>query len=157
MGGTQNLCRLIGKKDALQIIKNAAVDITPPRALEMKIIQRTAAPRDLINEAYIFATTSEISKQFNPQIFKTHVTAEKITAEIRDYLKARDNKPEKSAPYAPLAGLLTEMLFSDTRWDQYMDGLLYEFEVFCYLQQTEDCREGITAMTEERAPLFKGR
>jgi len=38
-----------------------------------------------------------------------------------------------------------------------MDVLKYESELLCYLQKTEDCREGITALIKEREPVFCGR
>jgi enoyl-CoA hydratase len=156
MGGTQNLSRIAGKEKAFEIISRAAVDINADEALKLKIIEKAVAPSDLIDEAYIRAENFKDGKVFYPEKFRQNVKAEQIRMEIESFLKDSERDMYRKAGVAPIAAALTDFLFSHTENDQYLDGLLYEYEVFCYLQQTEDCSEGIQAMIDERRPEFKG-
>jgi enoyl-CoA hydratase/carnithine racemase len=157
MGGTQNLTRVIGKEKALEMIINGVSDITPEKALELHLINKAVPPAELIEEAYQFAKGVNQKKTIDLEKYKVTISQEEIIHDIHHYLE--DNKSEEpwNSGVAPIAQGLTRLLFSKMDEEEYLNGLLYEFEVFSYLQQTEDCEEGIQALIEERRPKFKGR
>ncbi|MBI9098612.1 MAG: enoyl-CoA hydratase/isomerase family protein [Spirochaetaceae bacterium] len=157
MGGTQNLRRIIGEKQARYIISESIINITSEKAKVLGIVENIFPPKELINEAFILANRKGIGKQFHPEKVKADLSANTIRKEIISFLKNRQLKPDPRKTAAPIAAALTDFLFTKTDENQYLNGLLYEYEVFCYLQQTEDCYEGIQALTEERKPFFKGK
>jgi len=157
MGGTQNLSRIAGRETAFEIISRAAVDINTEKALELKIIEKAVAPSDLIDEALFRAENFSAGKTFYPGNFRQNIKAETIRREIKAFLNKTGPEIYRREGVAPVAAALTDFLFSHTENDQYLDSLLYEYEVFCYLQQTEDCSEGIQAMIDEREAIFKGK
>ena len=157
MGGTLNLRRIIGDKKAKHIISNSIVNINTETAEKLNIIVRSAPPRDLVSEAFKFAAQNTLIKKVNLISNKANINNEEILNEINMFLKNRDCVVKADDASAPIAKALIDFIFKKTHIDQYLDGLQYEFEVFCYLQQTEDCREGITAMVNERKAVFKGR
>ncbi len=157
MGGTQNLGRVIEREKALGIISDAVVSITPEEAVNLGILEKTVAPRDLIGEAFSFAVQKNLQRKLDLNTYKENLNKDDITLEIIEHLRDKILKPVDGKSAAPIAMELTEFLFSKTSESQYLDGLLYEYEIFCYLQQTDDCREGIEALIGERPAVFKGK
>lgn len=157
MGGTQNLKRLVGSDKACEIIGRGAVDITPEIALKLGITEAAVPSGSLISAAEDVARLTN-GKKFNPgQPEDYKVGSTQYEQEIEDYIKGVDVAPYLKGPSAPLAAALTDFIFEKTSDLSYLEGLAFEFEVFSYLQQTEDCREGIQAMVEEREAVFVGR
>jgi len=154
MGGTQNLRRLLGGEPAKDIISRAAVDITAEKALNLGLVRSIVPSSNLIKEAYDLAKNYNRGKAF-PLPDEAEVSVS-VRDEIDIFLKETDLGQYRGRKSAPLAAALTDFIFRRTNRENYREGLLVEREVFVYLQQSKDCREGIRAMMEEREPLFKG-
>lgn len=157
MGGTQNLSRIIGKKEAETFISDSVINITTEDALKLNIVEKAVPPGDLISEAYNISVEEGLQKRFDPYMYKAQATGQNINEEMITFFNSKELKSEANELTAPLARALVSFLYDKTDDKHYMDGLRYECEVFCYLQQTEDCQEGIQALIDERKPAFKGR
>jgi enoyl-CoA hydratase/carnithine racemase len=156
MGGTQNLARVIGKDKAFDIIANARIGITPAAALELGLVARLVEPEQLVNEAFTAAGAPGIKKALQLEEERLTVSGAAIQKEIASWLQDRARDVEIELTVAPLARALIEFIFAKTDERHYLDGLKYEEEVICYLQQTQDFQEGIRALQAERKPVFKG-
>lgn len=159
MGGTQNLARVIGKEKAFDIIYNARIDITPLKAKELGIVDQLVEQEQLVNGAFAIAHGARekgFTKTLIPGNEQLTTSSEAIQKEIAAYLKNHAPAPVAGDSASPLARALIKLIFEKTTPDHYLDGLKYEEEVICYLQQTKDFQEGIRALQEERKPVFKG-
>ncbi len=155
MGGTQNLSRIIGREKAFDIITEANVEITPQKALDWGLVDMVVDEDSFVNEAFRIANTMNLEKHgITGKVTKTN---EEIRSEIDKYLKETKIEVNPGERTAPLARSLVSFIFSKTSAENYLEGLLYEKEVFVYLSGTSDCREGITALNEERTPVFRGK
>ncbi len=157
MGGTQNLPRLVGMERAQEIIINARADINAQSAKEYGFIDKIVPAEKLIEAAFLFAANRDLKKGFSLDLDKITVSKESIRQRIENYLKDRKIDVVADQKAAPLAKALLTFLFEKATEYTYLDGLKYEQEIFCYLQQTSDCKEGIKALTEERPPVFQGK
>jgi len=156
MGGTQNLKRLLGGELARDIISKATVDMGAEKALKLGLIRKIVPSSELIEEAYKLAKSFKGGKAFPLPPPDESISSVIIIREIDHFLKNTNLEKYKGRNSAPLAAALTDFIFNHTKSDNYREGLMVEREVFVYLQQSEDCREGIRAMTEEREPFFRG-
>jgi len=155
MGGTQNLPGLIGREKAFNIITEANVEITPRKALDWGLVDAVVDEDSLVDEAFRIANTMNIKKHgITGKVIKT---GKEIQSEIDNYLKETKIEVNPREKTAPLARSLVSFIFSKTSSENYLEALLYEKEIFVYLSGTSDCREGITALNEERAPVFRGK
>lgn len=157
MGGTQNLRRVVDTDTARGIIKQGRVDINSTMALDMGLVNELASPIELLQKAFQTAKNIPLQKSFilpesPPLQDDTH-----ILQQVHDFLKSIDLHQYTNGPSAPLAAALTDFIFDNTSDENYYKGLKFEFESFSFLQQTEDCHEGIQAMIDERPPRFTGR
>ncbi|MFC1576747.1 enoyl-CoA hydratase/isomerase family protein [Candidatus Omnitrophota bacterium] len=157
MGGTQNLPRLVGMDRAQDMIMNARMDINAQTAKEYGLVDKIVPSEKLIEEAFIFAADRSLKKKASIDLDKITVSEPSVRDEIKDYLKDRKIEAAAGQKAAPVARALLTFLFEKAAGHTYLDGLRYEQEVFCYLQQTADCKEGIKALTEERPPVFQGK
>lgn len=157
MGGTQNLPRLVGMERAREIIINARVDIDAEAAKKYGLIDKIVPSEKLIEESFLFAANRDLKKGFSIDLDKITASESSIRDEIGNYLKTRKIDVVVDQKAAPLAKALLTFLFEKAAEHTYLDGLKYEQEIFCYLQQTSDCKEGIKALTEERPPVFQGK
>jgi len=157
MGGTQNLARLVGMERAREIIINARVDIFAEAAKEYGLIDKIVPSEKLIEESLLFAANRDLKKGNSLDLNKITVTDASIRDEIKNYLQTRKIDIDANQKAAPVAKALLTFLFEKAQEHTYLDGLKYEQEIFCYLQQTSDCKEGIKALTEERPPVFQGK
>lgn len=157
MGGTQNLPRIVGKKIALDMMRNARVDVFAKHALEYGIIEKIVESNNLIEEAYSFASKKDLKKVTVDLSENKDITSSKIIDEIKEYLKTAKIEIESGMKAAPISRSLLSFIVDKTEFCSLIDGLKYEQEVFAYLQQTEDCKEGIQALIKERSPVFKGK
>jgi enoyl-CoA hydratase/carnithine racemase len=155
MGGTQNLARLVGRELALELIRSARQDIPGTRALECGLLDQLVAPAELIDRAYESATQGlqKVPLDETPPT----INSAQIRKEIKTWLADHKVEPLPEAAGAPLSSALLNFLMVEKKDLHYLDGLEYEKEILCYLQRTADFREGIEALTAERAPVFKGR
>lgn len=157
MGGTQNLLRLVGMERAREIIINARADINAEAAKEYGLIDKIVPSEKLIEESFLFAANRDLKKAFSIDLDKITVSESSIRDEIKNYLETRKIDIVVDQKAAPVAKALLTFLFEKAADHTYLDGLKYEQEIFCYLQQTSDCKEGIKALTEERPPVFQGK
>lgn len=160
MGGTQNLMRLVGKEKAIDIIGEARIDMTPDEADDLGIVDRVVEPNALIGEALSLAQDTTISKRV-PDLSKPAGRSwQEVYKEFGQFLeKGIEKLAEKNEDFgrcAPLAWMLADQICSVSGEDRYLEGLLLEREAICRLLETDDCHEGLRALIEERAPLFKG-
>ena len=155
MGGTQNLPRIVGREKALDLILHARTDITPAQAADWGLVDLVVPESSLYEEAFRYAQSFHAAK---PEISgPPDKNGDEIQAEITAWLKDHPPDPEADPAVAPVSRSLVSMLFEKTGGENYLEGLLYEKEVFLYLSGTADCREGITALNEERRPIFHGK
>ncbi len=157
MGGTQNLPRLIDRKKAFNIISEARTDITPEEAKELGLVDSTAPPNELVEEAFKLASKDNLKKTYKVQEIESGLTNSKILTEIEAFLEKQTIICNPDDAAAPLSKALATFIFENTSADNYSDGLRYEREVLCYLQKTADCQEGLKALTEERPAVFQGK
>ncbi|NQU74254.1 MAG: enoyl-CoA hydratase/isomerase family protein [Candidatus Omnitrophica bacterium] len=157
MGGTQNLPRLVGMEKAREIIMNARADINAQEAKECGLVDKIVPSEKLIEEAFLFAANRDLKKGFSIDLDKITVSESSIRDEIKNYMETLKIDIAQDQKVAPLAKALLSFLFEKTKDCTYLDGLRYEKEVFCRLQQTADCKEGIKALGEERPPVFQGK
>lgn len=162
MGGTQNLPRLAGKLRAFKIISDAVCDISPDKALTYGLVDRVVPAKSLIEEAVKLSLSSEFVKR-RPHLYTaSSIFKRTITDEITRHLETHSVSLHKEDVSAPLSRLLLKFLFDKMEPDgqpgrNYINGLLYEQEILCYLQQTADCQEGLKALIEERKAVFCGK
>ncbi|MEI8346657.1 MAG: enoyl-CoA hydratase-related protein [Pseudomonadota bacterium] len=156
MGGTQNLRRLVGNDVAFEMMASARADITAVRAKEIGLVDRVVPYATLIDEALTFCQNGGLKKTFDGHNEKQKVRPADILKEIEDFLKTQKIVVAANGKGAPLSKILLKMIAEKTKNASYQDGLAYEREVFCYLFNTLDCKEGIKAMQEERPAVFKG-
>ncbi len=155
MGGTQNLPRLVGLDKASHILLNARPDVAAAEALECGLVDRVVAEPELFAKAFEFAT-AEPPKRRVPGLDRAPgLTPETARDQIMTFLADRPLRQTGST--APLAAALLDFLAGRTAPERYADGLLYEKEIFVFLQRTEDFAEGVRALVEERPPTFTGR
>ncbi len=155
MGGTQNLPRLVGMERAMDIMLNARSDVSPAEGLSCGLVDKVVPEEQLVEEAFAVAASvpaKRVAEGFN---LPAETTTELIRGEIDEFLA--EHPPESGGKVAPLSKALLTFIADKTLPGLYMDGLLYEREVFSFLQQTADFREGVKALVEERPPLFEGR
>lgn len=157
MGGTTNLYRIAGREIAKDIIYNARVDIDPNKALELALIDKVVSYDKLIEESLKMALEKNLKKVFVLSEGTVQPDPETVQEEIKNYIEKCEVKVIPGEKVAPLAKALLDFLFEKSQFDDFEKGLLYEKEINCFLQNTEDCKEGIKAMIEEREPVFKGK
>jgi len=157
MGGTQNLARLVGKERAQEIIINARADIFAEAAKQYGLIDKIVPSEKLIEEAFLFAANRDLKKRDSLDLNKITVSEPSIRQRIENYLATQTIEIVAGQKAAPMAKALLTFLFEKATEYTYLDGLKYEQEIFCYLQPTSDCKEGIKALTEERPPVFQGK
>ena len=155
MGGTQNLPRLVGMEKAMRIMMDARADVTPAEALECGLVDRVVAAAARVAEAFRLAASGPAKREVQGLEGIPETTAEAIRGEVGTFLATHPLRT--GLRVAPLSRALLTLIADRTAPDRYLDGLLYEREVFGFLQQTEDFREGVAALIEERPPEFKGR
>lgn len=157
MGGTQNLTRLIGREKSFDIITNAKIDIDPEKAKQYGLVDMVTPADELISQSFAFAKRKNTKKSFNGTSGPLTVERSLIFEEIKSFLTSKKVEVVPGMRSAPLAKALISLLFEKSSSLNYLDGLKYEQEIIAYLQGTADCREGITALIEERKPVFCGK
>lgn len=156
MGGTMNCCGLIGKEGALAMIQSARMDISSEEAKEMGLVDQLTEPQELIAVTLAWLSAERRPKRV-PEIFgESRKDSEEYQQEIADYLSSVSKPKSSEIDVAPYAHMLLPFLLEKHDPDNLVETLRYELEVFCFLQQTEDCREGIQALIDEREPVFQG-
>ncbi len=155
MGGTQNLPRLVGMEKATDIMANARPDVTPAEALDCGLVDRVVPEDRLVEEAFALAASVPSRRAVEGLDLPPDTTPEAIRGEIGTYLA--QHPLESGGRVAPLSKALLAFVAEKTAPGRYLDGLLYEREVFSFLQQTADFCEGVRALVEERPPVFEGR
>jgi enoyl-CoA hydratase/carnithine racemase len=156
MGGTLNLRRLISPLDAEDILLHGRADLSVREAKTLGIIDRVSPPENLLEEAWALAVHRSLIRTSLIDKTRPVMTPEQIREDITKFLMDNPIDVVPGVEIAPVAKELLRLLLKKTSPDRFLEGLLYEREVFCYLSCTKDCREGITAMTEGRKPVFKG-
>jgi len=156
MGGTLNLRRLAEPEDAGDILLRGRADITAPSAGEMGLVDMVVPPEELLEKAYALASGGGLKRTSLIPETEPSVSPPEIRREIEEYLAGRDLQAVPGARVSPFSEALLRFLLEKTSPERFLEGLFYEREVFCFLQGTEDCREGITALVEERPPVFRG-
>lgn len=153
MGGTQNLKRLVGKELAKSMIANAE-RITPEEAKKIGLVDELVPAKEVLTKALEYA--KEKPKRTLEQGFKQlrSFDEQAIKTELLYILSKQQFKNEKGET-GPLASALASYIIEKPT--KLFEGLAYERVAFCYLIQTEDAKEGITALIEKRKPHFKGR
>ncbi len=157
MGGTQNLARLIGREKSFDIITNAKVDISPETAKQYGLVDMVVPADELIARAFAFAKRKDLKKTSDGTYAPLTVEQSVIEKEIKNFLANKRVEVVPGTGLAPLSKALMSLLFEKGSSLNYLDGLKYEQEIISYLQGTDDCREGITALIEERKPVFCGK
>ena len=156
MGGTLNLRRLTQYSYAEDILLHGRADILPQMAEHLGIVDKVVSPGDLLDEAWDLATREGLERTSRIGNVPVTVTAEEIRREIKEYLAVKEDKPLFGTGVAPLSEALLHLHLKKTSPERFFEGLLYEKEIFLFLSVTNDCREGVTALTEGRMPVFKG-
>jgi len=155
MGGTQNLPRLVGMDKAMEIMAEARADITSAEALACGLVDQVVPEDQLVDAAFTLAASDPAKRGIEGLDRLPEIDAAAVRRKIEAFLV--DHPLEIGGRVAPLSKAMLELISAETAPERYLDGLVYERELFCYLQQTEDFREGIRALTEERPPVFEGR
>ncbi len=155
MGGTQNLRKLIGEDKARDIIQRGFAEIGPKDALDLGLVDALCEPPDLLREAFNRLRTDWKRKK-NPPVRSEafEKDPEALAALFHDSFRPPRN-PLEGGP-APMAREAVDFLYRHTDMGDYPFGLAMEKALFLLLFRTEDCREGIGALREERLPLFSG-
>lgn len=157
MGGTQNLARLIGRGKSFDIIANAKIDIDPEKAKQYGLVDMVIPADELITKSFAFAKRKDLKKTFDGASGQLTVEQSVIEEEIKSFLANKKIEIVPGVRAAPLAKALISLIFEKDSSLNYLDGLKYEQEIISYLQGTADCKEGITALIEERKPVFCGK
>ncbi|MFQ5486401.1 MAG: enoyl-CoA hydratase/isomerase family protein [Desulfobacterales bacterium] len=157
MGGTQNLSRLIGREKSFEIIANAKIDIDPVKAKSYSLVDMVTPADELITKSFAFAKRKDLKKTFDGASGQPTVEQSVIEEEIKNFLANKKVEVVPDMRSAPLAKALISLIFEKDSSLNYLDGLKYEQEIIVYLQGTADCKEGITALIEERKPVFCGK
>jgi enoyl-CoA hydratase/carnithine racemase len=156
MGGTQNLPRLVGVEKATDILLNARADVTAAEALACGLVDQVVPEDELFEQAFGFAASAPAKRRVANIDRAAQLKPRTVRDEIEAFLAAHPADVSQGAT-APLARSLLTFLAGRTDPKRYADGLLYEKEIFAFLQQTEDFAEGVRALVEERSPVFKAR
>lgn len=157
MGGTYNLPRLVGPENALELLITGRVDVTAEEACAMGLVDKVFDSDRLVEEAVNYIKHEVLSKTFPQSHRVSAVDPSLVTAELAEFLKSYREDEGKSYKTAPLARALVTFVLEKSGELDYASALCYEEEAFCYLLGTEDFREGIEALTEEREPVFRGK
>ena len=155
MGGTQNLRRLIGEDKARDIIQRGFAGIVPEDAFDLGLVDALCEPSDLLREAFNRLRTDWKKKRNSPigsEAFEKD--PETLAALFHDSFSPPRN-PQEGGP-APMAREAVDFLYRHTTIKDYPFGLAMEKALFLLLFRTDDCREGIGALMEERLPRFSG-
>lgn len=156
MGGTVNGVSVIGREKLLDLILNLRLDITAEVALEMGLVDKVTEPDNLITEACRLLSEKGSIKKAAFLDGEVQKSSEEYQKEIQEYLKKVELPAANKIKIAPYPAALLPFLLDKRDASNLIESLRYEREVFCFLQKTEDCREGITALIEERDPQFRG-
>lgn len=158
MGGTVNLPRLAGSESALELLLSGRADLSPGEALGMGLLDRVFSSESLVEECLNFIKSEVLPKTFPQSNRVSALEQSVITGELESYLREHEGEGASGVyQTAPLAQLLIRFIIEKTADLDYATALSYEEEAFCFLLKSEDFREGIRALTEEREPHFKGR
>ncbi len=157
MGGIVNGVHILGRDEIYDIVSKGKVDITSERALKIGLADQLAEPQNLIESAYMLASERAIPKKSLFISGETIKSSEEHQKAISEYLSTVTLPKASDIAVAPIAYTLLSYVIDRRDSDNLLESLSYEREVFCYLQKTDDCKEGIDALINERLPLFEGR
>lgn len=157
MGGVVNGKIILGAELIYNIIHNYRLDIDAASALECGLIEKVAEPEDLIEQAFTLISDKADTKRSRKITGRADRSSDEYQQEIVEFLRSSEPENSVDLKIAPIPAQLLPFLLEKVNPENLVESLRYEREVFCYLQQTEDCIEGITALIEERAPRFSGK
>lgn len=156
MGGVANGVELLGRGIIFDMIYNCRLDISALTAKELGLVDKLADDKDLLGETFRYVHATMEKKRHSP-VLEIELAESSFYQElIRDYLSTVSLSDPATIKIAPHSAELLLFLLNHLT-DSTYETLRYEREVFSFLQQTEDCREGIQALIEEREPAFQGK